>query len=367
MPRLDPERHERFQQLLRREGFDCYLCCTDISMGYLAGFFEGGGERMLIMAVRQSGDPAMIVPALSETHARQTGIQDIRVWHDGEDAGLMFEKLAADWNLKTAVIGVDDEMQAGSLLRLQQALPAALFKLGGDTMAELRKRKTEPELVNMRNAALIAERAFGDVAPLIRTGMTEAQIANKIFSQMADGGGDPNFCIVAAGANGAEPHHSTSQTELREGDIVVIDWGCLYEHYHSDITRTISIGEPSQEAKKIHQIVYDAHMAAREAIKPGVTCESIDTAARRVIVEAGYGEHFIHRTGHGIGMMGHEPPHIVQGSRSVLEVGQCFSVEPGIYLPGRFGVRIENLVTVTDDGHESFNQEPTPDPIVLGV
>ncbi|MFN8139911.1 MAG: Xaa-Pro peptidase family protein [Fimbriimonadales bacterium] len=367
MAGMNEERHVAFQTLLKRDGFDCYLACTPISMGYLASFFEGGGERMLLMAIRPTGEPAMIVPALSETHASHTGIKQIRAWNDGEDPGVLFEQLAAEWNLRTAVIGVDDEMTAGILLRLQQALPAALFKCGGDTMADLRKRKSQEELDRMRKAAKIAEAAYEKVLNGFRVGMTESELATRILSAMAEGGGEPTFCIVAAGPNGAEPHHANSQRPIQQGDIVVIDWGCLYEKYHSDITRTISVGAASEEAKAVYQVVYNSHMEGRTAIKPGVSCESIDSAARQVIVDAGYGEQFVHRTGHGIGMMGHEPPHIVQGSKSLLEVGQCFSVEPGIYLRGKFGVRIENLVTVTENGHESFNSEPSPTIVEIAV
>lgn len=358
MAGLDRARYSRFQELLERDGFDCYLACTPISMGYLADFFEAGGERLLFIASRPTGDPAMIVPALSGTQASHTGISDIRTWCDGEDPLHPFEALARDWNLKSAVIGVDDEMPASFLLPMQASLPAALFKCGGDTMADLRKCKTPIELSHMKGAAQIAEAAFETAIRSVAEGSSEAEVASKLFCEMAGRGGVPTFCIVGTGANGAEPHHQTGQTKLAQGDVVVIDWGCQFSHYHSDITRTVSVGPACDDAKHIYRVVYAAHMAAREAIHPGVPCEDIDTAARKVIEDAGYGDLFIHRTGHGIGLMGHEPPHIVKGSRSALEVGQCFSIEPGIYLPGKFGVRIENLVTVTNDGHESINLEP---------
>lgn len=336
-------------------------------MGHLAEFFEGGGERMLVMAIRPQGEPAMIVPALSETHARQTGITEIRSWKDGDDAGLLFEDLSNEWGLKTAVIGVDDEMPAGFLLRMQQALPAALFKCAGDAAAEARKRKEPSELELLRRAARIADAAFGDALEKAMPDMTETELQNALLGGMLDRGAPPTFAIVAAGANGAEPHHSTSSCKIKTSDVIVMDWGCVVDHYLSDITRTICIGKASDEAKRVYKIVYDSHMAGREAIRPGVPCQEIDRASRKVIEDAGYGEFFIHRTGHGIGMMGHEPPFIVEGSNSPLEEGQCFTVEPGIYLPGRFGVRIENVVVVTKDGHESLNEEPASELIETGV
>lgn len=366
MSSLNRERLQRLQSLLVQHGLDCYICCTHISMGYLAEFFEGGGERMLVMMIPKSGQPAMIVPTLSETHAKHTAIADIRSWNDGQDPAELFRLLASEWKLEAAVIGVDDEMPAGYLLPMQRVLPAALFRCGGDTMAELRKRKDADELQKMKRAARIAEEAFEDLREKLRPKLSERDGVMVLHEGMMKRGAPPTFAIVAAGANGAEPHHDSDSTQISNGDVIVIDWGCQVDHYLSDITRTVAVGHASNEAKKVYDIVYRAHMAARGAIRPGVTCESIDAAARKVIEDAGYGEYFVHRTGHGIGMMGHEPPHIVKGSTSQLEVGQCFSVEPGIYLPGKFGVRIENIVTVTESGHESLNSEPPSELPVIG-
>nr|MBA3726690.1 aminopeptidase P family protein [Armatimonadota bacterium] len=225
MPSLNYERLKRFQNILEDAGLDCYLACTPISMGYLARFFESGGERMLLMAIRPKGDPAMLVPALSETHARHTGIEDIRTWKDGEDPGPIVEALAEDWNLGAGVIGVDDEMPAGYLLRLQEVLPAALFKCAGDEMALLRRRKDVGELALMRKAARIADRALGDVLPMELVDKSEREVAAKLTAGMTDRGGTPTFCIVAAGPNSAEPHHNTSANALKSGDLVVMDWG----------------------------------------------------------------------------------------------------------------------------------------------
>jgi len=364
---LRKDRLQRFQQLLADSALDCYIAGTPISMGYLADFHEGGGERMLVMLIRPEGEPAMIVPSLSRTHAEKTGVAQIRDWKDGEDPGALFESLALEWGLRTAVIGVDDEIPASILLRMQTALPAALFKAAGDVMAEARKSKDESELAAMKRAAEIAEAAFDAVVPSVREGMTEREVAFFLQMEMLKHGGQPTFCIVATGANGAEPHHTSDDTPLRKGDIVVIDWGCQVDHYLSDITRTVAVGEASDEAREVYRIVYASHQAGRGAIRPGVACQEVDRAARAVIQGAGFGERFIHRTGHGIGMMGHEPPMIVEGSSSPLAVGQCFSVEPGIYLPGRFGVRIENIVTVTESGHRSLNAEPPSEIIVVGA
>lgn len=337
-------------------------------MGYLADFYEGGGERMLLMAIRavELLSVAMIVPALSQTHAEKTGIKDIRVWRDGEDPIRAFTSLAAEWNLRAAIIGVDDEMPASWLLALQRALPAALFKPAGDVMGELRKRKDKEELEYIEVAGRIADEAGKVLFHALRPGVSEEEVASTLTVEMLRGGGKPAFCIIATGVNGAEPHHETGGSVIKEGDIVIADWGCLFKNYHSDITRTFSVGRVPERAREVYRVVYEAHWAAREAIRPGVSCQEIDRIARGVIHDAGLGEFFIHRTGHGIGLMGHEPPHIVAGSTSLLEEGQCFTVEPGVYLPGEFGVRIENVVVVTAEGHRSFNEDPPAELPVVG-
>src|SRR5688500_5882834 len=362
---LNQARVNRLQQILGEAGVDAYFACTPVSMGYLTGFFEDPHERLTLIAFRPEGAPAMIAPSLSETHAKHTEVGDLRVWKDGDEPTDVFASLVEDWGLKTAVIGVDDEMPAAFLLALQAALPAALFKPAGAQVAQLRKVKDADELAAMRKAAKIADTAFAEVIGDGCSGKTERQIASTLYSTMQARGGSPTFSIVASGANGAEPHHATSDATVIAGDMVVMDWGCELNRYQSDITRTVACGNAEEEAHKVYRVVYKAHMAARATIRPGSPAEDIDRAAREVIEEAGYGEYFIHRTGHGIGMSGHEPPHIVAGNVEPVVVGQCFSIEPGIYLPGRFGVRIENIVAVTEDGHESFNEEPSEELIEI--
>ncbi|MGE0431214.1 MAG: M24 family metallopeptidase [Planctomycetota bacterium] len=355
---LKSARVERLRKLLRDQSTGCFIAATPVSMGYLADYFEDGHERLLVMLFRADGDPAMICPALSETGAKATGITDIRPWADGEDSSEVFRELAANWNLGDARIAVDGEMPARHLLALQAALPGARFVDAAGIIGALRKQKDASELDTMRRAAAIADEAQRVAATKLAAGMAESALADVINTEMRRGGGTPTFCIVGTGANGAKPHHGTSNAAVATGDVVIIDCGCELERYQSDTTRTICLGPASDEAKTVYRAVYNAHMAARAAIRPGVTAESVDAAARKVIADAGYGEYFIHRTGHGIGMQLHEPPNIVKGNADPLVVGQCFSVEPGIYLPGRFGVRIENIVAVTADGHETLNAEP---------
>jgi Xaa-Pro dipeptidase len=354
------ERIDRLAGALRDAGLDAFFASTAISMGYLHGYHESGHERFLTLAIRADGATRMICPALSASQAKRVGIQDIRSWRDGEDPMPHLLELADDWNLRSAILAVDDEMPAQLLLKMQDALPAALFKAGQEVLSTLMRSKDPQELDAMRRAGEIADRSLPAALAAIRVGATEREVEEAINAEMRRLGGKPKFCIAAAGANGAEPHHLSDDTPIRQGDVIVLDYGCEVDGYQSDITRMVSCGEPSDpDADRVHKVVLDAHNAARAGVRPGVTCGEIDALARKVIEDAGYGEFFVHRTGHGIGMRGHEEPYIVGGSDVVLQPGYCFSVEPGIYLPGRFGVRIENIVAVTEDGHESLNDEPS--------
>lgn len=344
---------------LRQAGADVFLAWSPVTMGYLHGFSEGAGERFLTLALRADGDVRLICPALSATQAARSGIRDIRPWKDGEDPLVHFKQLADDWNLRSAIVAVDDEMPAHLLLDIQSALPAALFKSGGGLVANLMRVKTPEELALLHEAGAIADRAFPAGVAAVRPGATEADVAEALFAEMRRLGGVPTFAIVATGANGAEPHHLSDDTPIREGDVIVMDFGCSVKGYQSDITRTVACGKASDEAKRVYDTVLNAHQAARKAIAPGVACGEVDAAARAVIEGAGYGEFFVHRTGHGLGTRVHEEPNIIGGSDQRLEPGHCFSIEPGIYLPGRFGVRIENIVTCTPEGHASFNEEPS--------
>jgi Xaa-Pro aminopeptidase len=296
----------------------------------------------------------------------RAGIEDVRPWRDGEDPLQHFRDLAEDWKLRSSMIAVDDDLQAKALLEMQAVLPAALFRPGHAILAKIMRVKDKEELDLLQKAADIADEAFEAFLPRIRAGMTEVDLERIILEEMQRRGGKPTFCIVATGPNSAEPHHVSDETVIEQGHVLILDFGCSYGGYQSDITRTVCVGQATDEAKQVYDVVYASHMAGRGAIRPGTACQSVDQAARRVIDDAGYGEYFVHRTGHGIGMKGHEEPYIIEGNKLPLEPGHCFSVEPGIYLPGRFGVRVENIVTVTADGYRSFNAEPSPHLLVVG-
>lgn len=360
-------RLNQLAQVLQNRGIDTYFCTSAVTMGYLAGFFEEGGERLLILAVDKSGQARMLAPALARTQAERSGLTDVRSWFDGEDPLRLIAELSQDWDLSGATIAVDDEMRSAILLDLQRVLPGVTFTAGQPVLSDLMRIKDANELENLRRAGAAADQSLMPVLEKIGIGTTEQQVNEELQRMMRKLGGDPAFCIVATGAHGAEPHHMTGSSKIQRGDVLIMDYGCSVEGYKSDITRTVVIGEATDEQNKVYETVYAAFMAARSAIRPGVRAEDVDKAARKVIDEAGFGEYFVHRTGHGLGMRIHEEPYICAGNKHELEVGNVFSIEPGIYLPGKFGVRIENIVAVTADGHESLNAEPSPTMISVPV
>ncbi len=359
------QRVERLASQLREDGIDVYFANSPISMGYLHGFWEGSHERFLTLAIRSTGEIRLICPALSKNQALRSGISEIQSWEDGTDPMPLFANLAADWNLKSAILAVDDDMPAQMLLKMQAVLPAALFKPGLPTLSKLMRYKDANEIRLLKEAASIADRALTSGLEAIKPGATEREVERALNNTMENLGGKPTFCIVAAGPNSAEPHHLSDGTAIKQGEIVLMDFGCSVDGYQSDITRTVFCGQADDEAKKVYDIVLNAHNAGRAASQADVTAGSVDAATRKVIVDSGYGEYFIHRTGHGLGLRGHEEPYILGGDPTVLQQGDVFSIEPGIYLPGKFGIRIENIVTIGEFGGYSLNENPSSELIEI--
>ena len=360
------DRRERAAGCLEEADAAGLICFPSRNLQYLTGFDEEPGERhfFLVLPAADGGeaDPILFVPALYERQVREeTTVSDVRTWADGDDPTAAARELLAERGLREGRLLVDDTMWATFAQDLRAAAPNATWGLASEALAALRIRKDEAELSAMRAAAGAADAAVDDLRELgaDAVGMTERELARWIADRLADHGGDGvSFeTIVGAGPNGAKPHHGHGDREIRPGEPVVLDFGTRVDGYPSDQTRTLVFaGEPPAEYRRIHGIVREAQAAAIDAVEPGVTAGSIDRAARDVIDEAGYGDAFVHRTGHGVGLDVHEEPYIVAGNDRRLEPGMVFSVEPGIYLDGRFGCRIEDLVVVTDDGCERLNR-----------
>lgn len=364
---MSGNRISQVAQAVQSAGFDVFMAWSPTSLAYLRGLHEHPGHRFFALCISPRGEEILICPALSENQARRAGVSEIWPWKDGEDPMVLFNKLTEKWNLKGGVIAVDEDLPSLHLLKLQTEAPAALFRDGGPMLNGLRRVKTPDELALLQRAADMADEAFQEVWPQIRAGMTERQVEKMLFSAMEARGGVVNFGIVGTGAAGAEPHHATDETVLKRGDAVILDFGCDVQGYRSDITRTVAVGEASDAVRKIYSIVYEAHHAGRKAIRPGVALGAADAAARKVIEDAGYGPNFMHRLGHGIGLQGHELPYLIAGSEDAFQVGDCFSIEPGIYLPGQFGVRLENIYTCKENGAESFDVPiPSEIPVTAG-
>jgi Xaa-Pro aminopeptidase len=312
-------------------------------------------ERITMLVLQRSRDPAMIVPVLERPDAEAApgaAAVSLTDWTDGSDPYAATAKLLDPGGR----YAISDSAWAMHVLALQEALPGSRYVSMTSTLPMLRAVKGSDELERLAAAGAAADATFEQIAKGQFAGRRESEIAADLARSLRDNGhSEVDFTVVGSGPNGANPHHEMSERVIEEGDMVVLDFGGIKDGYGSDTTRTVHVGEPTDEEREVHEIVRRAQQAGFEAARPGVACQEIDRAARKVIDDAGYGEYFIHRTGHGIGLTTHEPPYMVEGETRELEPGMCFSIEPGIYLPGKFGVRIEDIVTVTDDGGRRFN------------
>ncbi|MGE7390141.1 M24 family metallopeptidase [Streptomyces sp. NPDC004126] len=315
-------------------------------------------ERLTLLVLAAGQDPVLVVPALEAPDAAKAPGADaltLRDWTDGDDP----YRAAAPLLDVSGRFGVSDNTWALHLLGLQRELPATTYSPLTDALPMLRAVKDERELARLAAAGAAADAAYAQILHVPFAGRRESEVAADLAGLLrVHGHSQVDFTVVGSGPNGANPHHEAGERVIRHGDMVVLDFGGLKHGYGSDISRTVHVGEPTPEERRIHDIVREAQQAGFAAVRPGATCQDVDRAARAVITEFGYGERFIHRTGHGIGVTTHEPPYMVEGEEQPLVPGMCFSVEPGVYLPGRFGVRIEDIVTVTADGGRRLNNAP---------
>ncbi|MEV7015058.1 aminopeptidase P family protein [Streptomyces sp. NPDC093991] len=312
-------------------------------------------ERLTLLVLAAGREPVLVVPALEAPDAeRATGAPalTLRDWTDGKDPYALTAALLD----ARGRLGVSDNAWALHLLALQQALPGTSYVSLTEALPMLRAVKDAAELERLAAAGAAADAAFEEIRHVRFSGRRESEVAADLAALLRGfGHSQVDFTIVASGPNGANPHHEAGDRRIERGDMVVLDFGGLKDGYGSDTSRTVHVGEPSEEERRVHDLVREAQEAGFRAVRPGAACQDVDRAAREVIADAGYGEYFIHRTGHGIGVTTHEPPYMIEGEEQPLVPGMCFSVEPGVYLPGRFGVRIEDIVTVTEDGGRRLN------------
>ncbi|SFS70379.1 M24 family metallopeptidase [Saccharopolyspora flava] len=340
---------------------DALLITPGSDLRYLLGAGGESHERLTCLVLPADGRPALVVPKLEAPGYADVPLDDLGIdvvtWVDGQDS----HGIVADLLGSPSRIALADAMPALHTLPLRGKLPGAEQVLASPVLRELRMRKDATELQALRDAGAAIDRVHARMAEFLKPGRTEAEVGADIGEAIiAEGHTEAAFIIVGSGSNGASPHHSVSDRVIERGDVVVIDiGGPIASGYNSDCTRTYAVGEPAgADVRETYAVLQAAQRAAVDAVRPGATAESIDAAAREPIAAAGFGENFVHRTGHGIGLDVHEEPYIVGGNDLVLEAGMAFSVEPGIYQQGKWGARIEDIVIVTEDGVESVNNQP---------
>jgi Xaa-Pro aminopeptidase len=361
-------RLERVREAADVAGVDALMIVPGPELRYLIGSGKASYERLTALVVPRAEPAALVVPALEAPGYAAAPLDALGIevlpWRDGSDPYA----LAAERLGEPERVAISDGMTARHVLPLRQVLGDAEQMLAGPIVSSLRIRKDAAEVAALRRAGAAIDRVHARVGEWLRPGRTEAEAGADIATAIvAEGHELADFVIVASGPNGASPHHALSDRVIEPGDVVVVDIGGPFpDGYNSDSTRTYSIGEPRDpDVTDAYAVLQAAQQAAVDAARPGVTAEAVDAAARDVIAAAGFGEVFLHRTGHGIGLEVHEEPYIVAGNDLVLEPGMAFSVEPGVYFAGRWGARIEDIVVLTDSGAERLNNRPH-DLVALG-
>jgi Xaa-Pro aminopeptidase len=361
----DVSRMARVRTRMDELGVDVLLLSLGADLPWLTGYRAMPLERLTLLLLPRRDEAVMLVPALEAARVPDaSGRFVLRPWSEDEDAFDVAADLVRATAGTAASLAVSDRAWAGAVLALQARLPDARWRAGSEVTAPLRAVKDASEIAALRAAAVAADVVAEAVqaGELVVAGRTERQVSEAIGARLlAEGHDRVNFAIVGSGPNGASPHHEPGSRRIERGDVVVCDFGGELRvgdgvGYCSDITRTVVVGAPDAEVRDCYEVLAAAHHAGVAAARVGVAAEDVDAAARSVIVAAGLGERFIHRTGHGIGIEEHEDPYLVAGNSTPLEVGHAFSVEPGIYLPGRFGMRLEDIVVVGPDGPEALNR-----------
>jgi Xaa-Pro aminopeptidase len=342
-----------------RRGLTALLITPSPDYAYLLGYRPPALERLTCLVMPATGAPSLVLPRLEESLARHALGEladsiELLAWDETDDPFHLVRGLVEG---SSGRIGVQDQMWARFVLRLRAALDPIELVEAGPSIAALRRLKSPEEIDRLRAAAVAADTTMEQITGEGLSGRTEADVSRQINELLlAAGHQTADFAIVASGPNSASPHHEAGERVIGEGDAIVLDIGGTRAGYCSDTTRTAFVGEPPADFLALYEVLREAQAAACDAVAPGVTAESVDRAARGVIEEAGYGERFIHRTGHGIGMETHEEPYIVTANQEPLQIGHAFSIEPGIYIAGQWGARIEDIVVCTESVGERLNR-----------
>ena len=361
---MTQSRLDKLNASLQTSGLDAVILNPGPTLTHLTGLHFHLMERPVVLMFVKDQDPAIVLPELElqKVASLPYKLQVFAYPENPAEWDGLFRKAAQSLNLDGKQIGVEPrQLRLLEFRHVKASAPEADYPDASEVLASLRLRKDSAEVEAMRRAVSIAQEALEATIPLIKIGMTEKELSSELVVQLLRQGSEPEMPfapIVSGGPNAANPHASPTQRKLQTGDLLVVDWGATYDGYISDLTRTFAVGEVDDEYRKIHEIVQEANAAGRAAARPGVPCANVDKAARDVIEKSGYGTYFTHRTGHGIGMEGHEEPYMRGDNMQLLEPGMAFTVEPGIYLPGRNGVRIEDNVAITETGADVLSDMP---------
>ena len=356
------DRLQRAAEEAGGRGIDALLITPSTDYTYLLGYDAPALERLTCLILPASGTPTLVLPRLEEPLARhQLGsvaeAVEIRPWEETEDP---FRLVRAGLRGSALRVGIQDQMWARFVLRLRAALDPIELVEAGPSLSALRRIKSPDEIDRLRAAARAADEAMLAITAERLSGRTEAEVSSHIAELLVAAGHQAApFAIVASGPNAASPHHHAGERVIGAGDAIVLDIGGIRDRYASDTSRTAFVGSPPDEFASLYEVLREAQASACRAVRPGIAASAIDRAARSIIADAGYGEQFIHRTGHGIGLEVHEEPYIVDGNDEPLQPGHAFSVEPGIYVAGRWGARIEDIVVCTETSGERLNTTST--------
>lgn len=357
-------RLEKLTASMRTSDLDAVILNPGPTLTYLTGVEFHLMERPVVLFVAPGKEPVLVLPELEllKLNLFPYKVQAFAYGENPAEWDESFRKAAQSLGLDGKRIGVEPrQLRLMEFRHVKAGAPESDFPDASGVLSQLRLKKDRAEVDTMRRAVKIAQDALEATLPLIKIGMTERELSSELVVQLLKHGSDPALPfspIVSGGPNGANPHASPTDRKLQAGDLLVVDWGAAYHGYISDLTRTFAVGDVDAECQKIHKIVQDANAAGRAAGKPGVPCANVDIATREVIEKSGYGKYFTHRTGHGIGMEGHEDPYMRGDNMQLLEPGMAYTVEPGIYLPDRNGVRIEDNVVITETGAECLSDMP---------
>ncbi|MFE5335933.1 M24 family metallopeptidase [Isoptericola sp. NPDC056573] len=349
-PAVHADRRRRAAAQAAAAGLAGVLVTPGPDLRYFLGYTPAAElERLTLLVLPVDGDPVAVVPKL-EAHDLEVGAVggiEAVAWVDGEDEHAVAARLLRP----DGRYAISDTAWALHVLGLQRTLPASSYAAVTTVLPMLRAAKSPEEVARLAAAGAGADAVFAEIVTRRFAGRAEREVSDDLDALLRSHGHEQvDFTLVCAGENGADPHHEAGDRVIREGDMVVMDFGGLADGYGSDTTRTVHVGALTDREQEVHDVVRAAQQAGVDAVRPGATCQDVDRASRAVIADAGFGEFFVHRTGHGIGLTTHEPPYMVEGEETPVEAGMCFSVEPGIYLPGEFGVRIEDIVVAFPAG-----------------